>query len=84
LLDFQTKVKGTWFSAEGVGNYIGFSRVIMDTKIIVLDELNPSPLSHVQLPLSEDILEALVIGVDITPVSNEIVTPSLESMNYGG
>jgi hypothetical protein len=84
LLDFQTVVEGTGFSAEGVGNYIGFSRVIMDTKIIVLDELNPSPLSNVQLRLGKDILETFVISVNITPVSYEIMAPSLESVNYDG
>jgi hypothetical protein len=30
-------VEGTRFSAEGVRDYVGFSRMIMDTKIIVLD-----------------------------------------------
>jgi hypothetical protein len=54
----------------------------MDAKIIVLYQLYPSPLSHIQLLLRKAILEALVISLDITPISDEIVAPSFESMNY--
>jgi hypothetical protein len=56
----------------------------MDTEIIVLDQLDPPSLSHVQLSLSENILKAFVISADVTSITNEVVSPSLEGMNYGG
>jgi hypothetical protein len=41
-------------------------------------------LSHVQLFLGEDILEALVVGVDLTTVPHKVMSPCLESMDDGG
>jgi hypothetical protein len=56
--------------------------MIVDAEIIVFYKLYPSSLLHVQLLVSEYVLEAFVIGVDITPVSNKVVMSCLESMNY--
>jgi hypothetical protein len=36
-------------STQGVGYHIGFPRMIVDSKIIILDKLQPSPLLKVQV-----------------------------------
>jgi hypothetical protein len=41
-------------------------------------------LSHIQLLLGEDILKALVVGVDLATVSHKIVSPCLDGMDNSG
>jgi hypothetical protein len=38
-------------------------------------------LPHVQILLGEEVLQALVIGVDVTFVPNQVVPPNLQGMN---
>jgi hypothetical protein len=47
------------FLAQGIRNHIRFTGVIMNLKIIVLDQLQPSPLPHVQIVLSEKYFKLL-------------------------
>ena len=69
--------------AQRVIYYVSLSRVIMQSPIIILDELQPSPLSEIQLLLREDILQTLVIRVYLTMVSDEKMSPCLQRMHYG-
>jgi hypothetical protein len=39
-------------------------------------------LPHVQICLSEDVFETLVISVDVTVSSHQVVSPYLKSMNH--
>jgi hypothetical protein len=55
--------------------------MVMNTNVIFLDKLHPCPLPHVQLLLREYILQALVVGVDFTTVSDKIVSPCFEGMD---
>jgi hypothetical protein len=48
---------------QSVGHHIIFLRVIVDSKIIILDKLQPSSLPKVQVWLLEDVLQTLVIRV---------------------
>jgi hypothetical protein len=43
-------------AAQGIRNDIRFSWMIMNQQIIILDQLQPSSLAHVQFWLGEDIL----------------------------
>ena len=45
--------------------------------IIVLDQFKPPTLPHVEIRLSENVFEALVIGIDIAMIAKQIVTPYL-------
>jgi hypothetical protein len=55
----------------------------MHFQIIVLDQFQPSPLPHIKISLSENVLETLVIRIDITMGSHQVMSPNLQSMNYG-
>ena len=55
--------------------------MIMDFQIIVLDQFKPSSLPHVNIGLSEDILETLVISINITMIPKKIVAPNLQSVD---
>ena len=64
-------------TTQSISHNICLAMVIVDTKIIVFDEFQPSALPHVQLGLSEDVLETLVVSIDLTVVANKIVHPDL-------
>jgi hypothetical protein len=58
--------------------------MIVYLQVVVLDEFKPSTLPHVQIFLSKEVLQALMIGVYVTFVSDQVVSPDLQSMyNYG-
>jgi hypothetical protein len=63
------------FSAEGVCYHVGLPRVVMDLEVIIFDQFKPSSLTEVEVWLSEDILQTLVISEDVAIVPNQIVPP---------
>jgi hypothetical protein len=69
------------FVAQGIRNHIHLTRVIMNLKIIVLDQLQPSSLMHVQINPSEDVLQALVVGEDMNHIPKKIVPPCSQRKN---
>src|SRR3954462_7920956 len=90
LLELLTQLK--WHSlnisniymaltAQRICNNICFARMILHIQIIVLNKLQPSALPEVQLPLSENVLQALMISEYVTAVTNKIMSPCLQRMN---
>jgi hypothetical protein len=65
-----------------VGYHISLSRVVVDPKIIILDKFQPPSLAKIQIRLCKDVLQTLMIRVQLTPLSHEIVRPNLESVNH--
>jgi hypothetical protein len=51
--------------------------MIVNLQLIVLDQFKPSSLPHIEISLSEDVLEAFVIGIDIAMIPKKIMTPNL-------
>jgi hypothetical protein len=41
-------------------------------------------LPHIQLFLGEDVLKALVVGVDLTMIPHKVVSPCFEGMDNSG
>src|ERR1043165_4544391 len=68
-------------TAQRICNNICFARMILHIQVIVLNQLQPSALPEVQLPLDEDVLQTFMIREYITTVTNEIVPPCLQCMN---
>ena len=68
---------------QRIGYYISVSGMIVQLHIIILNELQPSPLPEIQLLLREDILQTIVIRVHLTMISDEKMTPCLQCMHYG-
>jgi hypothetical protein len=56
------------FTAQGIHNHICLTGVIVNLQIIVLDQLQPPSLAHVQISLSENLLQALVVGEDMNHI----------------
>ena len=51
--------------AQCVSNYIGLAWSIFDTRIILLNHFDPTSLPEVEIWLSEDVLETLMISEDV-------------------
>ena len=69
-------------STQGICNQIRLARMVMNLQVIILDELQPTVLPKVEILLSEDVFQALVIGVDLALSSHYIMFPYLERMHY--
>jgi hypothetical protein len=72
------------FATQGIRNHILLTGVIVNLNIIVLDQLQPSSLPHVQISLSEEVLQDLVINEDMSHIPKEIMPPGTQGMNYSG
>jgi hypothetical protein len=70
--------------AQGVRNHIHLTRMIVNLKIIVLDQLQPSSLPHVQINLSEKVLQTLVVSEDMSHIPKEIMPLGTQGMNHSG
>jgi hypothetical protein len=56
---YNRQVVAVSFAAQGIRNHIRFTEVIVNLYIIVLDQLQPSSLTHVQISLSEKYFKLL-------------------------
>jgi hypothetical protein len=72
------------FVAQGIYNQICLIRMIVNLKIIILDQLQPSPLPHVQIRLSEKVLQALVVSEFVSHIPKNIMPPGTQGMNHSG
>jgi hypothetical protein len=67
------------FVAQGIRNHIHLTGVIMNLKIIVLNQLQPPSLMLVQIILSENVLQTLVVGEDMNHIPQKIIPPCPQS-----
>ena len=51
--------------AQSVSNHIGLAWSILNTRIVLLNHLDPSSLPEVEIRLSENVLETLVISENV-------------------
>jgi hypothetical protein len=72
------------FAGQVIHNHIRLAGVIVKLKIIVPDQLQPSSLMHVQIGLSEKILQALVVNEDMSHIPKKITPPGTHGMNHSG
>ena len=54
----------------------------MNSNIVILYEFKPSSLPKVEVSLGEDIYQAFVVCVYLTSLSNQVMPPGLQGMNY--
>jgi hypothetical protein len=67
---------------QSVAYDVDLSWVIVDSDVIILNQLEPSALPQIQINLGKNVLEALAVAVNITLMADEVMPPYLESMNY--
>ena len=69
-------------SAESICYHIGFPWMIVDFQIVIFYQLQPSSLPEVEVELSEDILEALVICENLTLIPDQVMPLDLEGVHH--
>jgi hypothetical protein len=78
------QVVAAMLGTQCVGYDICLAGVVVNAQVVVLDQLEPSPLPQVQFRLGEDILQALVININVALVTHQIVPPNLQGVNDSG
>jgi hypothetical protein len=53
---------------QRVHNDICLAQVIVHFKLVIFDQLEPPSLSHVQIRLGKDVLQAFVVRIDVNHV----------------
>src|SRR3954465_9593946 len=82
LLYLNFKCTTVGFAAQGIGHHISFARGIGNIHVEVGYCLEPSLLAEIQIRLSEQVLQALVVGVDLATITKEVMSPQLQGINY--
>lgn len=63
---------------------IRFTRMVVQSEVVVGHILLPSPLSHIEIPLTKDVAHTLMIKEEIKLLPTEIVPLSLLGLNRCG
>src|SRR3954463_14407829 len=82
LLYLNFKFRAISFTAKGIGHHISLARGIGDIHIEVGYCLEPSLLAEIQVRLSKQVVQALVVGVDLATVTKEVMPPHLQCIDY--
>jgi hypothetical protein len=69
------------FVAQGICNHIHLTGMIVNLKLIVLDQLQLSSLPHVQIRQSEKVLQDFVVGEDMGHIPKKIMPPGTQGVN---
>ena len=65
LVRLENQTVAVSLPAQCVNNYIGLAWSIFNTQIILLNHFDPTSLPEVEIRLSEDVLETLVVSEDV-------------------
>ena len=80
----EPQVHNIGFTAQGIDHHISFARGIRNIHVVVGYCLEPSLLAEIQIWLGEQVFQALVIGVDLTMITEEVMSPELQCKYDGG
>src|SRR3954462_11426695 len=69
-------------ATQGISHHISFAKGVRNSHVVVGYCLEPSLLAEIQVWLSKQVLQALVIGVDLATISDEVMSPQLQCINY--
>ena len=73
---FNARSVCTVFLLKASATTLAFSRVIINHAVIIFYQLHPSSLSQVKLSLRGKILKTLMIGVNVTLFSIQVMSPN--------
>ena len=76
LIRLENQTVAISLPAQCVSNHIGHAWSILDTRIILLNHFDPMSLPEVEVGLSEDVLETLMISEDVHFSSQQEMSPS--------
>src|SRR3954463_15266340 len=82
LLYLNFKFRAISFTAKGIDHHISLARGIGNIHVEVGYCLEPSLLAEIQVWRSKQILQTLVVGVDLATITDEVMSPQLQCINY--
>src|SRR4051812_14048883 len=82
LLYLNFKFTTVGFAVQGIGHHISFARGVMNIHVEIGYCLEPSLLEEIQVWLSKQVLQALVVVVDLATITDEVVSPQLQCVNH--
>src|ERR1044071_3715633 len=82
LMYLDLKFRTVSFAAQGIGHHISLARGIRNVHVEVGYCLEPSLLAKIQVWLSKQVLQALVVGVDLATITEEVMSPQLQCINH--
>src|SRR3954463_12575771 len=82
LLYLNFKFTTIGFAPQGIGHDISFARGVMNIHVEIGYCLEPSLLAEIQVWLSKQVLQALVVVVDLATITDEVMSPQLQCINY--
>jgi hypothetical protein len=56
--------------------------MVVDSEVIILNQLQLSSLPQIRIYLSKDVLEAFVVTVYFTSMTDEVMPPYLKGVHY--
>ena len=62
-------------TTQGIGHYISLTRGIGYTAVVVSNSFHPSLLTEVQIWLSKQVLQTLMIGEDLATITEKVLSP---------
>src|SRR3954471_12069816 len=76
------KFRTVSLAAQGIGHHISLARGVINIHVEIGYCLEPSLLAKIQVGLSKQVLQALVVGVDLATITDEVMSPQLQCINY--
>src|SRR3954470_4351981 len=68
--------------AQSISHHISFARGVMNIHAEISYCLEPSLLAEIQVWLCKQVLQDLVVGVDLATITDEVMSPQLQCINY--
>ena len=67
-------------AAQGISHYISLAWRIGDTQVKVCNKLHPSLLTEVQIWLSKQIFQTLVVSEDLATITEKVMSPLFQCL----
>src|SRR3954464_15786800 len=70
------------FTAQSIIHHISFARGVMNIHVEIGYCLEPSLLAEIQVWLSKQVFQTLMVGVYLATITDEVVSPQLQCIDY--
>src|SRR3954470_8787717 len=76
------KFRAISLTTQGIGHHISLARGIRNIHVEIGYCLEPSLLAEIQVWLSKQVLQTLVVGVYLATITDKVVSPHLQCVDY--
>jgi hypothetical protein len=65
-----------------ISHFVLFSFDVLNIKVILIEEFQPSNLASIQIWLIKQIFQTIMVCPQLKPLSHEVVPPLIQGMHY--